>query len=86
MPTTVLLAEFSSTAKLWSLTTGASLRSLRLTVTVAVSVSVPESSTWTMRPKLGVVSKSSAAWLATVISPVAALIAKAPPVFPAVML
>jgi hypothetical protein len=78
-------AAFSSTAKLWSLTTGASFALLRLIVTVAVSVRVPVSSTWTVRAKLGVVSKSSAAWFATVISPVAASIAKAPPVLPAVI-
>ena len=65
--------------------TGVSLRSLRLIVTVAVSVNAPVSSTWTVREKLGVVSKSRAAALLTVIWPLAALMAKALPVLPAVI-
>ena len=41
--------------------------------------------TWTVREKLGVVSKSSATSFATVISPVLASIVKAPPGLPAVI-
>ena len=62
-----------------------SFRLFRFTVIAAVSVRVP-SLAWMVRVKLGVVSKSRAALLATVMAPVAALIAKAPPVLPAVML
>jgi hypothetical protein len=54
-------------------------------VTVAVSVSPPASVTCTVSAKLGVVSKSSAAALATVIAPVFGSIAKAPPVLPPVI-
>ena len=65
------------------MTIGASLTFVRFTVTVAVSVRPPASVTCTVSVKLGVVSKSSAAALATVIAPVVGLIAKAPPVLPA---
>ena len=41
MSTAVLLAVFSSIVKVWSAITGASLTSVRLTVMVAESVSVP---------------------------------------------
>ena len=68
-----------------SVATGASFRSLRLTVTVPEVVSPPESVTSTVRVKDGVVSKSRAALLATVISPVAGSMLKAPPVLPVVM-
>ena len=55
-------------------------------VPVLDSGGAPLSVACTVRLKVGVVSKSSAALLATVICPVPALIANAPPVFPAVML
>ena len=57
----------------------------RLIVIVAVSVSVPSSAS-TVRLKIGVDSKFNAALLATVISPVDALIINAPPVLPPVIL
>ncbi len=65
--------------------TGASFRSLRLTVTVPDPVTPPESVTSTMRSKEGLVSKSSGRLDATVICPVTASMAKAPPVLPPVM-
>ena len=87
VPTLVPFGAFSGTAKVAGLTTGASLTSVRLTVIVAVPdiAGEPLSVTCTVRLNAGVVSKSRAAELATVICPVAALIAKAPPVFPAVI-
>ena len=87
VPTAVPFAEFSGTENVAGLTTGGSLRSIRLTMIVPVpeSAGVPSSVTCTVREKLGVVSKFSAALLATVIWPVVASIAKAPPVLPAVI-
>jgi hypothetical protein len=58
---------------------------VRSTVTVAVSASPPASVTCTVSAKLGVVSKSSAAALATVIAPVFGSIAKAPLALPPVI-
>ena len=52
-------------------------------MTAAVPVRPPASVACTVSAKLGVVSKSSAAALATVIAPVVGSIAKAPPVLPA---
>ena len=76
---------FSAIATMASLMTGAmSLRLFRLIVIWAVSVRVP-SEACTVSTKLGVVSKSSTALLATVIWPVAALIAKPPAPLPAVI-
>ena len=84
--TAVAFALFSSRATVASTMEGAlSLRLFRFTVIAAVSLRVP-SLACTVRVKLGVVSKSTAALVATVMAPVAALIAKAPPVLPAVML
>ena len=54
-------------------------------VTVESSVSAPVSSTWTVRLKVGFVSKSRAAWLFTVIWPLELLMAKALAVLPAVI-
>ncbi len=83
--TAVPLALFSSMATVASAIAGAlSLRLFRLTVIAAVSDSVPSDAA-TVRVKLGLVSKSRAPLLATVMAPVAALIANAPPVLPAVM-
>ena len=65
--------------------TGASLTSVRLTVTAAVSVRPPASVTVTVRLKTGVVSKSSWVESLTVISPVAESIANAPPGSPPVI-
>jgi len=53
-------------------------------VICAVSVLVP-SEAWTVSTKLGLVSKSSTAELATVIWPVSGSMVKAPPVLPAVI-
>ena len=60
---------------------------VRLIVTVAVpeSAGVPLSVTCTVSENVGLVSKSTAELLATVIWPVEALIANAPPVLPAVI-
>jgi hypothetical protein len=87
LPTTVPMATFSSTLKVWSFTTGASLALLRLMVIVfePVRFGVPLSVTSTVRLNVGLVSKSTAAELATVISPVDALMANAPPVLPPLM-
>jgi hypothetical protein len=87
VPTLVPLALFSSTENGPPVGAGSSLTSFKLTVTVAdpVAGGVPSSVTSIVRLKVGVVSKSSAALSATVISPVAAPIAKAPPVLPAVI-
>jgi hypothetical protein len=77
VPTGVPLALFSSTENAASVASGASLTPVRLTVTTAVSVRLPAplSVTVICRSKLGVVSKSSAAELATVMAPVLASIA-----------
>ncbi len=84
--TAVPLALFSSMATVASAIAGAlSLRLLRLTVIAAVSLSVPSLAV-TVNVNDGVVSKSRAPALPTVMAPVAALIAKAPPVLPPVML
>ncbi len=84
--TAVALALFSSIATVASMMFGAlSFRLLRLTVMAAVSLRLPSLAV-TVSVKLGVVSKSSAALLATVIAPVEASMANAPPVLPAVML
>ncbi len=86
LTTAVPLLLFSSIATVASEMAGAlSLRLFRLTATAAVSDSVPSDAV-TVRVKLGLVSKSRAPLLATVMAPVAALIANAPPVLPAVML
>ena len=82
------LAEFSSTLKPWSLTTGSnSLTSLISMVIVAVSFRVGArlSVTCTVRLYWAVVSWSSSLTSLTVISPVELLIAKALLVLPAVM-
>ena len=65
--------------------TGASFTLVKLIVTVLVAVRPPASVTCTVRPNVGVVSKSSLLELATVMTP-AALIAKAPRLLPHVML
>ena len=56
-----------------------------VTVAVSLKAGVPLSVAVTLSAKFGVVSKSSAAVLATLIAPVLASMAKAPPVLPAVM-
>src|SRR5262245_39965708 len=87
VPTAAPFAASSATLKVPSLATGASLTSTMLTVIVAVpdSGGVPLSVTCTVRAKVGVASKSSAAPDATVIAPVDGLIANALPVLPAVI-
>jgi hypothetical protein len=84
--TEVPIGAFSATAATPSLAVGASLTSVIVIVTVVESESgtPPSSVAVTVRVKLGVASKSTAAWLATVIWP-AASIANAPPVLPPVM-
>ena len=78
-------AVFSARTKAASTAVGASFRSVRLTVTAASSVRPPESVTVTVRLKTGLVSKFSWDEAATVISPVAESIAKAPLALPAVI-
>ena len=70
--------------KAWLLIVGASLTLVKETVTVAwlLKVPVPLSCTFTTRAKEGVTSKFNAEELATESTPVEALIAKAPDVFP----
>ena len=65
---------------------GASFTSLRLTVMVALALNPPPSMTCTVKLKAGLVSKSSAALLATLIAPLLELITNALLVLPAVML
>ena len=87
VPTTVPPGLFSARLNVAGVTTGASLTSVRVTVTVALPDrgGVPLSVAWTVRLKTGVVSKSRAAALATESWPLPGLIAKAPPVLPAVI-
>ena len=87
-PTAVPFGAFSATGpRDWSAITGASFTFVRLIVTVPLSdrFGEPLSVACTVRLKLGVVSKSSAAGVRTVTWPVAESIAKALPVFPAVI-
>ena len=58
MSTAVLLAVFSSMVNVWAAITGASFTSVKFTVMVAesVSVPVPSSATCTVTPKVVVVS------------------------------
>src|SRR5215831_18146469 len=88
VPTALPLAALLFTENVWSLTTGASFTFVRFTVIVLLpnSCGTPLSVALTVRLKLGVVSKSNAVLLATVMAPVAALIVNALPVLPPVML
>ena len=87
VPTSVAFGLFSAAGKVAGFTVGTSFAFVRLIVIVADALSggAPLSVTCTVRPKLGVVSKSSAAAFATVISPVVGSIANAPPVLPPVI-
>ncbi len=84
---TALVAAFSATLPVPpEVMTGLlSFWPVRFTVTVPVSVRLP-SDAWTVRLKSWVVSKSSLVVSATVMAPVAALMANAPLALPAVML
>src|SRR6187399_1712991 len=88
VPTAVPFALFSARLNVAAVTTGASFTLVRLIVIVLLPlrIGVPLSVAVTVRLKLGVVSKFNTALVATVMAPVAELIAKAPPVFPPVML
>ena len=88
VPTTVPFGLFSARLNVAGDTTGASLRSVRLIVTVASPerTGTPVSVTRTVRLNVGLVSKSTAATLATVICPEVGWIANAPPVLPPMML
>src|SRR4029453_17926238 len=87
VPTEVPLAEFSAIENGPPVGTGASFALVTLIVTVVVPTRLPAplSVAVTVSVKVGLVSKSTAAELATVISPVVGLIAKAPPVLPSVI-